>query len=550
MLLAAERRARLGALQQECLELEEQISRIKSKIKQKKHEIAPLAPVYTLADDVVVIVLRFAYQHHFPHCRLDDGLPHTNSPIAISHVSRWWRRQATSLPSIWTCIHVTPEQPAHYAEVAKAYLVRSRSLPLSISFQCRTPDILLKGSLSQQLDWSMFEGSIWRRFKSSWKYLLTEGHRWKNCSIYLWHQESTQAILFSLNGCKFPHLEYLGISIGAEDAPDLVPNFEAPGLTELRAECWLPVFKAPRRLFSGLTDLKIHDASCAIGALTDVLAVAAGTLERFSLSQVCLEFNSNPPEILLPTLPRLTYLLLEDVVDEHNNEEYRFCPAICRVAVALKALRFTAGSTTDTLCINDTVLPTLRHLSLPYLWRWERTQVRALFRATPTLQTLQAGTVRDISGWFNLAVEMDQSSGSCIAWPNLESLFLSNVRYDQALSAFIRHRAHIGKPLKSLVLGDEYAERLRQDDLDAFHQLQLDFSACLRAPPEVRASLASPMDWWDDIANKPAFAPWKGSFEFHDQFSHLQGRLSPCGSEHLSDDNAITVFEENEIEDW
>lgn len=95
------------------------------------------APVYKLPHDVVREILEVAYLHHFPHCHQDHSLPHIDSPIAVSHVSRWWRQHALSVSSIWACIHVTPRQPDNYADMVKLYLDRSKSLPLSIFFLCR-----------------------------------------------------------------------------------------------------------------------------------------------------------------------------------------------------------------------------------------------------------------------------------------------------------------------------------------------------------------------------------------------------------------------------
>ena len=101
---ASVRRARLEQLEKDCAAIESDIRSLEAQIKvpksllEAKHrEMALLAPVYTLPDDIAALILKVAYQHHFPHCRLDDGLPHTNSPVSICHVSRWWRHQALSV---------------------------------------------------------------------------------------------------------------------------------------------------------------------------------------------------------------------------------------------------------------------------------------------------------------------------------------------------------------------------------------------------------------------------------------------------------------------
>ena len=194
--------------------LEAQIAEKKELLRNKRIQKAALAPVYTLPHDVVCEILKAAYLHDFPHCRLDDGLPHTNSPVAISHVSRWWRTHALSVPFIWTCIHVTSQQPDHYAEVIKAYVARSRGLPLSVFFECA----------GQGLE-SRFRFPIPRmrpavvdRFVSSWECLLAEKDRWKNLSLYVFDIEVSQRLFGGrkANGTSIaylPSLQYLGIAV-------------------------------------------------------------------------------------------------------------------------------------------------------------------------------------------------------------------------------------------------------------------------------------------------------------------------------------------------
>ena len=198
MQLEGTRRSQLEELKKECAAIESNIQSLEVKLEDKRRKMALLSPIYTLPDDVACEILKVAYSHHFPHCRLDDGLPHTHSPVAISHVSRWWRAQALSVPSIWTCIHVTPQQPAHYAEVIKAYIVRSRELPLSISFICMSEYKLQAFPAIDEDDftpWNLFQRDSWPRFRSSWKYLVTEKHRWRNVALHITYIEAITAIM-------------------------------------------------------------------------------------------------------------------------------------------------------------------------------------------------------------------------------------------------------------------------------------------------------------------------------------------------------------------
>ncbi|GJE96302.1 hypothetical protein PsYK624_124960 [Phanerochaete sordida] len=514
-MLVEERRMRLGALRQECLELEAQL-------RQKRQEMSQLAPVYTLPGEIVAMTLTLAYQHRFPFCRLDDGRPHTNSPIVISHVSRWWRKQALQLPFIWACIHVTHEQPPRFAEMIKAYVARSRDLPLSVSFQCtkRDPDAGHDHDrpFFPQIPWAEFYVDYWPRFKASWDFLLEENHRWKNCSIYLGHQESTLQIISSLRGSHLPLLEYLGISVGDEDYPNVGLRIEAPNLTDIRTEGWSLVVREPHTLFHHLTDVKIHGLSCGIGRLMTVLAEAAGTLERLSLSDGHFQHDDLPDTVPSPVLPKLTYLVMESIEDVDLHGDQRTLPTICRAAVVLETLIITS---LNDLCSGRIRLPQLRTLVLAHSYSSIPANGTELFLATPSLETLQLSTVWELPLWLHEAIATDTAAGACRAWPKMHSMVLLNVFDLQAIRAFAQHRVGIGKPLRRLVLSDG---PLVEDGLAALEEVQLlEVAVHSQVLNETWALMGSPSLWWDVDADKPAFVPWKGSFSFDDQFDRQPG---------------------------
>lgn len=319
-----------SALQVQTAQLQSQIASIDGLLENKRKEMSPLAPVYTLTEDVVAEILRTAYQHHFPHCRLDDGLPHTNSPVAISHVSRWWRRRALSLPTIWTCIHVTPAQPRHYTQVVKDYLVRSRSLPLSIFFLCYTN----KYRPDWSVDWKTFRATVWARYKSSWKYLLAEKYRWKHCVIYTLHDESVPLLLSPLRRRTLPQLEYLGISVSSEaDVRNELPEFHAPKLTHLRTD-YISTMDLPRTLFMHLTELKVAYTNVEIRYFVKMLRASADTLQTLTLCSVAF-YNDASMVSLDINLPHLTCLILDTV--EASFGEMINPPLICAVLPLLFA---------------------------------------------------------------------------------------------------------------------------------------------------------------------------------------------------------------------
>ena len=137
----AELLAECAALESEIRLLEAQVLAKQKVIDDKRNTVtmkmkkcAPLAPVYTLPDEVWREILKAAFQHQFPYCR-KSHFTSTHSPIAFSHVSRRFRKLALALPAIWDCIHITPRQPTHYIHMLREQLARCRpGRPISVTF--------------------------------------------------------------------------------------------------------------------------------------------------------------------------------------------------------------------------------------------------------------------------------------------------------------------------------------------------------------------------------------------------------------------------------
>ncbi|GJE96301.1 hypothetical protein PsYK624_124950 [Phanerochaete sordida] len=539
---AADRRARLGALKEERLQLESKIRDLEALVRKKDEEIASLAPVYTLSDDVVAIILELAYRHHFPHCRLDDGHPHTNSPIPISHVSRWWRRQALSLPFLWSCIHVTSAQPPfHYAEAVKAYIERSSQLPLSISFLCLARDYENATKDMPYLDDAEFFGPIWTMYARSWRYLLAEKHRWKNCAMYLFHEDPARALLPSLQGRTFPRLEYLGIACYSsspfpDEIDDIVLTLDAPNLIELRAKTLPSICAAPSKLFSRLTELNLCGVECSVGQLMSALNETTGTLERFTLSDAMFVRTSHTSFPSPMTFTKLSYLRLDGVVDSDIDgvpvPNRITCPLIYRAAVVLKTLAADPNAVED-LSRANVRLPTVKQL---HLLKGDRKKLPvALLRTIPNIELLSTRPFWDLSPLLKASIEADRSSGSCVSWPHLQSLLLWTL--GRTFGIFAQHRAHFGKPLKSCICRKDPV-RLPSDILEIFQQVGLDFESYDNASPETQALYDHTNQTWDEEVDKPIYTPWKGSYTFFDEFDRPKGRPMPRDS-WLEDANLV-----------
>lgn len=493
---------------------EAQIRQLEDVLRQKKQLMAPLAPVYALPDEVVAMILKFAYEHHFPHCRLDDGQPHTNSPIAISHVSRWWRRQALSLPFIWTCIHVVPQQPPHYATVAKLYLERSRDLPLSIFFQCFSKEFERNDTI--QFEWPETCKPVWMRLKTTWKHLLEEKDRWRHLTMYMWHEESAADVLTSLSGRRYPRLEYFGYSLAFEQEFEIVPSIDAPLLATLRAESWFPDFRGPRRPFSRLTELKVDSVHCTVVELLRVIQEAAETLQRLSLCKVVHD-AIGPAQITIPPLPKLTHLLLEGIHDSHAHNDQSLYRNICRAAPHLEMLSLAGRGVVSVLCTIGMVFDNLHHLGLPFDFDPHMGDFRGLFSATPHIRSVHLGGYTHVASLLQATIDADEAAGGCVVWPTLHRLTLDHGgEWNMSgMRAFIEHRARVGKPLSGLGLDNMVFKHVSNEDRETLRQLGVNIWNSGRFPPAIGD------DWWDWEVDKPNFATWNGVEPFYDQYDRI-----------------------------
>ncbi|KAF7796170.1 hypothetical protein EIP86_007344 [Pleurotus ostreatoroseus] len=181
--------AEYKALEDDIRGLEDGIHELEAKIQRKQDAVAAklaararFAPVYTLPDEVWLEILETAFLHHFPHC----GNPRstfTDSPIAFSHVSRHFRGVALALPSIWTCIHVNPRQSLTYCDMLHEQLLRSKDMPISVTFICRDPG----GRFLSDFGRSVSQ-EFTNHYGECWYMLLYYASRWRRLSFWVEHE--------------------------------------------------------------------------------------------------------------------------------------------------------------------------------------------------------------------------------------------------------------------------------------------------------------------------------------------------------------------------
>ncbi|KIP11840.1 hypothetical protein PHLGIDRAFT_124517 [Phlebiopsis gigantea 11061_1 CR5-6] len=473
--------------------------------------MSQLTPVYTLPEDVVTGIFKTAYEHHFPHCRLDDGMPHTHSPVAVSHVSRRWRGYALSVPTIWTCIHVTPGQHSRYAEVIKAYLIRSRELPISIFFLCHT----IRDRQSWY-PWDAFRRIYWLRYKSCWKYLLAERHRWKNCAVYLGHQRSLTLLLQSIEGKAFPRLEYFGLSprILPAITNKTLPDFNTPQLMHLRIDSLPGITGSPLKVFTHLTQLNISGAYSGVGIFLKMLRQASATLQSLTVGRTTFSSGDDlalPSELTL-TLPQLTHLTLSGIAYDTETIP-NMTVVLCRAATFLCDLSLgESADTPDSLAFEGLFLPTVRKLKSEML----PPRTRESILAFPGLVTLQAPN--NCTEILARAIELDTEVGTgCTAWPELKTVVVEDVE-EAELVDFVEHRAHVQHPLRTLVMKDSSLSKLSAQTMTILQKLKLNVLRRSDASAALQIDDGWTSAYWDPAYDKPILVPWENSTAFYDQF--------------------------------
>lgn len=298
---ADSRRTQLLALQQQCDLLEVQMEQIRTQLSETKAQMSPLAPVYTLPDELMLMCLRMAFQHDFPYCRHSEKWPR-DSPFAISQVSRRWRTVALSEPTIWSCIHLTGSTPSgkHGKNLLGLYLARSKELPLSVTLSW---------------PWASPESSAAVRtdMLEKWTRVGQHSDRWSRISLICPELKDMQEILQHTPSIQFfqlkcvcmtslrPQSPWSGDGIGFSGAP----TFKQFWVDNVRV---YEENNSTPGMFAQLTELKITRCyNMKLHTLLELLTIHTPSLATFICGDVRLTEDDSalPPPTSLPPLKHL-----------------------------------------------------------------------------------------------------------------------------------------------------------------------------------------------------------------------------------------------------
>lgn len=546
-----------NALQARRRELEAQIAAIDARLAVNEKEVAPYASVYILPDEILAMILKLAYQHQFPRCRLDDGtLKH--SPAAISRVSRRWRNVALSEPSLWNCIHVGPNgsKNRYLAEFVKLHLVWSGDLPVNFIFSCHVWNI----------DWTVFQATAWPYYAKCWKYILTQRHRWKNAVIIVTHNKAMETILNSLKHKSYPKLEYLSTVLRPGTPGAKETRFPFLGDWALKAPLLRRLWVGNNRFWQAndglksLSEIKLHDFTVDPIKLFQFLKEHASTLKSLTLGNITVESRYPPPSFPTISFPNLKFLVLETVVEmETEREDFSVAATICRGSPSLETLllhdnEITPNGLTVLLRSSRIILHSVRHLLLlndnsfldSEAELIEPTITPAFVRAFPSLEILEVTFLG--TDCMEAAKQVNAEAGCCAAWPALHTLRLIEID-ERVFTSFLEYRAKAKFPIHTVAVNDGL--RCFSEMFDVFDYLGI---KCPEAsyPSGAYDFAEFAVPYWDIDKNAPILVPWEDKWDVDDQWIEPDpsiGKLS-TGHDYEDEENEGDEYEdESEDED-
>ncbi|KIP11850.1 hypothetical protein PHLGIDRAFT_417507 [Phlebiopsis gigantea 11061_1 CR5-6] len=489
--------------------------------------MAYLATIHDLPEDILLKVMDASHVHRFPHCRLyNSSTP--DSPVTLAQVCRRWRQSALALPSLWSCIHVTPELSSGCDDMVDAYLSRSGYLPLTIVFICHTT--AFKEHPGWDVGWEEFESTIWPRFKRSWDHLVLQQSRWKHCAIYSLYAEASVYLIQSLDRAIFPQLEHFGVTSYSEvdeDTTDCTLKFFAPALTHFRTDI-VPTLHSSSEFFQNLTELKLSKVTIEAGLLARILASVSSTLTVLVLAEVLVV---RPHTITLTpmTIRRLRYIALCMVhgVDPAGSPVVQisitsFVPLLCQGSPELRTFHLSCdGEFLMNLC-NSSTKSTFKQVErLEYATTHRERSAWVLLTRFTSLRELYLLQPIDISFVLD---QITRESYSMASWRHLHTLAIQGEAKGSTLLKLLQARARIGCPIRKLVLGQETLSRLTPSVRDSIQGFGVEVMPYPGQPVPPDSSGLTILAW-DTDRDRPAFVPWNNTYlwDFEDQFKNNIG---------------------------
>lgn len=380
-----------------------------------------------LPDDVLLDILELGFTHQFPGCFAErPKYQPSDTPLAISHVSRRFRHLASCLPNIWSCIHVSNDQPcdARSHSIVRTHVLYSQKQPLSVS--------LLYSRISQP------------HCTTCWDLLVAELPRWKYAVIHVGNSYEMKSLLRSFTNAHAPLLEGLdlwtgnylySLHPGRELPSDLHISF--PKLTRLRV-CSTSLLTSFFTCTT-LSDLWLGSTYLQYKHFNALMLSLAPSLHSLTLCN--LRFTGELAYEFF-TFPRLRYLAL--------SVQLYGLPGMADVLKAFETPSLTSlllswvdQGARNAIESDGLVFPTVTYFaySEEHHTSQDRGVTSQFINAFPSLTHVQLCT-----NTADIILPVAMANEAC--WPALQVLTTSLASPPlDSVSAFLKRRQRFGRPL-------------------------------------------------------------------------------------------------------
>lgn len=531
------------AIQGELSALQARLADAEQRLIQTKAKMSPFEPIQDLPDNILRIIFEMAFAHCFPHCtryqlsrRYRDA---GNSPLILTHVCRHWRHIALSCPSLWSCLHVTFDDPEESCEkelpMLELFLARSGRRKLSIMVHCHHQ------GFGVSKNWSKFEVNGWPTLKACLNALLREHDRWQHFMIsasypqvMTWTQDSL------MERRHFPVLEYLQLCADKEDEHSNIQHaregftLDAPALVHYRTER-IPALSPPT-FYDRMVELKLYGLSADRDALMDTMRHAASTLRRLTMCQVETTYKDSNPSNTSPSpvhFPRLEQLVLS------HCEANELLKSLLRNSPTLESFVYKGGPELRNLLPRSSVplggvrAATFSLTSHPES-SWPKEAEIQLWRAFATafcsLRKLELNE-RAAPGCLAVlrALTAQSTSPDTAPLPHLRTLAaaVESAESVRRLLPALAIRSKAGYPIETVRFVHSWwfgktqpdiEEKLGAEELQGVPGTKFVFleRRVYRFYSDSWAD--APLHTWDFDSDGPEFLPWNGSMDFWYQF--------------------------------
>jgi hypothetical protein len=420
--------AELDALYCSLEEQEASLLRLLEHIAEEKRRVniqrATYAPVYSVPDDVLYLILEEAFAHDRQGCALDY---HCDTPLAISRVSRRWRYVALSLPRIWSCIHVpVPLSRAHFP-LLTLYITRSQPLPISFTMRCR----FYKASSPEM------------RLYINCLALFTKA-RIRSCTICTDYRDSMETLIGFLSTANKSCYEYLRLQVVGEEN-HLVMDGECLATTLQCLSLHAVRLPSPPIALQNLRQIFLECQPISIRYLHEI-AIACPELSKFTVREVTTSSQGAP---LAARFPSLRHLHLLEIHLSGIRDLLSWIEAPRLDTLVIRDISLGVQAAQGMPIPRFKTYPALRHVSIRF--PHAAAYIQEFVSNTPNAVAL------DVSG-TNIGPLLRSlliPSERAVLLPKLQKLtatILWNERHDVFLDV-VRHRKQIGYPLREICLG-------------------------------------------------------------------------------------------------